>query len=846
MRDAQVPGIPSVDRSEASDPSGMDRTAVTQDEARPRRGRFAILDSISALGNDEKLGRRLPFIWLALFLVVLIRTAWISDDAYITLRTVDNFVHGFGLRWNVDERVQAFTHPLWMFIEAAVYFVTREALHTVIYLSIAISMLAAGLLAFRSRARAGALALGGLALLLSRSYVDYSTSGLENPLTHLLVVLFLLNLDDAAPDRRRLLFLSAITGLASVNRIDSLLLFLPGLALAWGRHGWRRGWSVVAAGFAPLLAWEAFSLFYYGLPVPNTALAKLNTGVDSLSLARQGIHYLANSLRTDPVTLPVIAAGIALAFVGRRRRDLAVASGILLYLAYTMKIGGDFMSGRFLSAPLLASVVLVIRAEPFPLRYGRPALAAILLALACLTPHPSIVSGPGFGVRGAGTLDRNGIADERRFYFSMTGLWNSDASSAKPAKRLTRTGREARRMNSPILVEGMIGVGGYYAGPGVHIVDYHALADPLLARLPIVERDRLYETFMIGNTGKKGNNPWRIGHFMRNIPAGYLKTVLTGKNEIEDPGLRAFYDRLVFVTRGPLWSGARVAEIVRMNLGRYGHLIDRTRPKEFDEIRWEEVIEARPDAAIAYLKRAEARFDAGEAEESLQDARRVIELDPQNCDAYIQIGRILRDRGDLAGALDAYEKARDADPENAAAYAHLGDTYLRLGDQAKGIEQFKQAIRMDPELSLAYANIGVAYAQLGRFTDAVEWMGKAFECSPDNPLICENLGLIFLHVGDRKKALRLLERAIALQPDAASSVSAAGIAYADDGNERRARELLERAVTLDPSDAEATYRLGLLLYAKGERDRALELWNRAAGLGSEPARKAIASRGAGR
>jgi arabinofuranosyltransferase len=808
------------------------------------RAGMNVLAKLTAIGNGGPIARWLPFCLLGFLFIVLLRTAWMSDDAYITLRTVDNFVHGHGLRWNVDERVQAFTHPLWMFLESAFYLVTREAFRTVIFLSIALSMTAAGLLAFRSRARVGALTLGALALLASRAYVDYSTSGLENPLTHLLTVIFLLNLRDEAPDRKRLFLLGAVAGLAALNRVDSLLLFLPGLAFAWGRFGWRRGLPVVLTGFAPLLCWELFSLFYYGLPVPNTALAKLNTGIDGMSLARQGIRYLANSLRTDPVTLPVIAAGLAVAFVGRRRRDVAVALGILCAIAYVVKIGGDFMSGRFLSAPFLASVVLLMQAEPFPLRRGRPALAVIILGLAIATPHPSISSGPGFGVPSTGTLDASGIADERRFYFSMSGLLNRDVSKEKPARRLTRTGREAKRMKSPILVEGMIGVAGYVAGPSVRIVDFHALADPLLARLPIVAKDRMYEAFMIGSNGKKGTGPWRIGHFLRNVPAGYLETVLTGSNRIEDPELAAYYDRLALVTRGPLWSWKRIVEIVRMNLGRYNHLIDRTHPPKFDEIRWEEVIKVRPDAAIAYVKRAEARFDAGDQEAALEDARQAVRIDPQSAEAHILIGRIERDRGDLAGALDAFREARDAAPDFAAAYAHLGDTYMRMGDQARGIDSFKQALRFDPVLSLAFANIAVAYSQLDRFPEAAVWATKAYECSPDNPLICENRGLIELHLGNKKIGLEMLEKAIALQPDLASSISAAGIAYADMGNNRRALELLERAVTLDASDAEAAYRLGLLLFTGGERQRALELWNRAAALGFEPARKALGPGGA--
>jgi arabinofuranosyltransferase len=792
--------------------------------------------------SDPRLARGLPFLLLGLLFVILLRTAWMSDDSYITLRTVDNFVHGHGLRWNIDERVQTFTHPLWMFLVSACYFVTREAFYTTIFLSIAISMFTVWLVAFRAGASAGALALGGLALVLSRSFVDYSTSGLENPLTHLLAVLFLLNLTDGTPDRRRLLLLGAIVGLAALNRIDSVLLFAPGLVLAWGRFGWRRGLPVLAAGFVPFVLWELWSLFYYGLLVPNTALAKLNTGIGALSLAQQGIRYLWNSLRNDPVTLPVIASGVATAVAGRRPRDLAIALGILLYLVYIVKIGGDFMSGRFLSPLCVLSVVLLVQSDPHPIRYGKRALGVVFLALAFLTPYPSILSGPRFGVRGAGTIDRDGIADERRFYFCMSGMWNSDTSSEKPTRRLTRTGRDARRMKSPILVEGVVGAGGFCAGPGVHVVDYYALGDPLLSRLPSVQDDTLYTVFLLGNTGRKGSQTWRIGHFLRNIPDGYLKTILTGKNCLRDENLARYYDRLSMVTRGPLWSARRVAEIVRMNLGRYDRWIDRARPLKPEEIRWDEVIEVRPDAAIAYLKRAEQSFEAGRLDVALEDAQTALKLDPQNGQAYILTGRIYRDQGDLGRAIDAFEGARNVDPADATAYAHLGDSYLRRGDQQKAIEYFGQALKINSELSLVYANTGVAYAQMGRFVEAVGWLEKAHEIAPQNPLVCENLGMAYLNLGERKKAIAAFEEALALQPDLPSSMSAAGVAYADEGNDRRARELLERAVTLNPRDAEAAYRLGLILFSKGERQRAFDLWSAAADLGYEPAQRVLATR----
>jgi hypothetical protein len=71
------------------------------------RGGSIALDPIAA---DRLLVRLL----LALYLLLLVRTAWTSDDAFITLRTVENFLGGDGLTWNTFERVQAYTHPLWM------------------------------------------------------------------------------------------------------------------------------------------------------------------------------------------------------------------------------------------------------------------------------------------------------------------------------------------------------------------------------------------------------------------------------------------------------------------------------------------------------------------------------------------------------------------------------------------------------------------------------------------------------------------------------------------------------------------------------------------------------------
>jgi hypothetical protein len=116
----------------------------------------------------------------------------VCDDAYISFRVADNFVHGYGLRWNVDERVAVFTHPLWLFAFSSAYVVTREAYYTALSLGIGFTLITIALVALRvAPGAAGALAVIGL--LASKAFIDFSTSGLETPLTYLLLVIFVLD-----------------------------------------------------------------------------------------------------------------------------------------------------------------------------------------------------------------------------------------------------------------------------------------------------------------------------------------------------------------------------------------------------------------------------------------------------------------------------------------------------------------------------------------------------------------------------------------------------------------------------------------------------------------------------
>ncbi len=500
------------------------------------------------MSNKTKL---LILLFLLGFGVIVARNAWLSDDAYITFRTVDNFVHGRGLTWNPGERVQAYTHPLWMFLLSAGYAVTGEIYYTSLFISLTLSLAAVGLLAFRG-ARSPSLALLGVTVLtLSKAFVDYSTSGLENPLSHLILVAFLLVYLQPRRDARTLFQLSLLAALGMVNRVDLALLLGPPLAVAFFRSEREKRWRALAAGLSPFVVWELFSLFYYGFPFPNTAYAKLNLGlIPPTGLMEVGGGYLANSLNWDPLTLGVIGLGLIAPLVLKDWRFLPLVAGVVVYLLYLLRVG-DFMSGRFLAAPLLVAVTILVSTRLTALEQRRWALTAavVLLAVGLSSPYSPVLPG---ATQSAGT-DANGVTDEKGTYWPHT---NPLQAGSRLDHDWAQEGR-ADRQNGPAVVEkGSIGFYGYFVGSEVHVVDLLGLADPLLARLPPVDPN------------------WRVGHYGRRPPEGYLESLTQGQNHLSDPDLALYYDKLSILTRGDLFDLDRLGEIVRFNTGAYQPYLD--------------------------------------------------------------------------------------------------------------------------------------------------------------------------------------------------------------------------------------------------------------------------------
>ncbi|WP_226662639.1 hypothetical protein [Microbulbifer aggregans] len=484
------------------------------------------------LSSDKRLSWLI--VALLLFSAAFFNTAWVADDAFITFRVIDNALNGYGLTWNPGERVQVYTHPLWFGVQLGLVAVFGDPY----FVCLAISYLLLCFTIFLLFTLPKELTWGSLAvifsLLLSRSFVDYSSSGLENPLTHFLVAAYVW-VWFKFEGRCRAYLLFSLGSALFLCRPDSLLLVIPSLlSLVYNSR------SIMPAliGGLPVACWVCFSVFYYGAPIPNTALAKVGTGTTFLGAVEQAWAGLSWMYRHDTFSLFLLLFGGCAAWINQRGRVFFF--GLLLWLIFYFYVGGDYMGGRFFSTPILLAACMVL----FFLRPFKAILFTPFVFLSVGALGNTLISPLSFNSQ---TISENGIADERAFYYQGTGL--------KPA--LINKGV----VHHPWLVEGQllsgqqgffvrcsIGMVGFGAGPAIHWIDPLALADPLLARLP-------------------ARSNARVGHFERAFPEGYLESIVLGENRLAGSRLKALFDDVQLATTASLFAEGRAAAIWRLNSG---------------------------------------------------------------------------------------------------------------------------------------------------------------------------------------------------------------------------------------------------------------------------------------
>ena len=129
---------------------------------------------------------RIRFFTLAGMIVAAILLGWQSDDSYHGYVMVKHLIEGNGFVYNIGERACATTSPLYTLSVAIPYLFTREMFFTSLFLDVFYTAIAYYIFAWKFCRSKNQVLYGFLALIGSKAFLSYTTSGLENSLLFLL------------------------------------------------------------------------------------------------------------------------------------------------------------------------------------------------------------------------------------------------------------------------------------------------------------------------------------------------------------------------------------------------------------------------------------------------------------------------------------------------------------------------------------------------------------------------------------------------------------------------------------------------------------------------------------
>ena len=482
----------------------------------------------------------LPFILLMLLGAVGLFAGWrlfwfLTDDAFIEYRYVSNSLIGHGYVWNASPfmPVEGYTSFLWLVLLDVTWRVTgsdppRSANVLALVFSygqLVLSALMMRHVAYRWASRAGRwilLTLFLVGVLGNRTFLTWTSSGLEAALFNFLLTLWLFVMAMPAAARHRMLLASIAATLLALTRPDGLLFvagtFVATVLVTLREHTLARGWKRVLRTSAPFLAvvvHEVWRLSYYHAWLPNTYYAKV---VEPWPAS--GIRYLASFILEYAVWLPVLAI-VGLACVRRlwrtplRTWKSAVASRVPLTVAcvtmaldlayYTFIVGGDHFEYRVYSYAI--PILFVAFA------YALLALGARARTATLLTASLVILSMPVPWTHWAITKNLTTRDETLRMWQPIAGKWPKpvrwyasmfDETQRWLIKRSACTrhqehkvfwkfqidhyptravGREISGVGVPVLATAAVGVPAWVF-PHVNILDIIGLNDYVVARTP--------------------------------------------------------------------------------------------------------------------------------------------------------------------------------------------------------------------------------------------------------------------------------------------------------------------------------------------------------------------------
>jgi hypothetical protein len=278
------------------------------------------------------------------------------DDAFILMRYAENLAAGHGPVFNVGERVEGFTSPAMVVLEAAFLRAGVEPFRAVKFFGILCGLVLLGATMALARELSGsrwAGVLAGLLVALHTGVAVACVNGLETaPFAAFVALGLSFHVRARSPRDEGLAGLAL--ALAILFRLEGglPLAFIGASALwRWRREPdrWRRWLALALPVLVLAVPVHAVKAVWFGSLTPNTLLAKVP--LDSPARLSSGLEYLAEYGTAHYGYLALLGLWVLAFKADRRFRLLALLATV--WAGYVASVGGDWIPHARFLVPLV-------------------------------------------------------------------------------------------------------------------------------------------------------------------------------------------------------------------------------------------------------------------------------------------------------------------------------------------------------------------------------------------------------------------------------------------------------------------------------------------------------------
>lgn len=329
---------------------------------------------LSQKWNKKPIHYFILFILSSILITHIIAFNTDSEDIYISLRYVKNFVEGNGLVFNTFDKVEGYSDFLWVMLIAGIHKILNSDIPlTARYLSFIFSVIAllyTYFLAFKLTQNKLISYLVTFLVSINGSFACYGLAGLENPL-YALFILIIINYTV----EQKWWQVGLLISLMTMTRPEGFVIYFPIALYVFLQERvlfekMKICFLIGIIAAIPVLPWTIWRVLYYGYFIPNTIAAK--EGMDLFFQLKTGTIYTVYFLLIVSESLLVLFLLPVISFLYTQQKFKSIFRDKLLILAVSIAIifsafytyaGGDWMPGwRFYASliPLFSIILAVI------------------------------------------------------------------------------------------------------------------------------------------------------------------------------------------------------------------------------------------------------------------------------------------------------------------------------------------------------------------------------------------------------------------------------------------------------------------------------------------------------